>query len=309
MKITALAGGVGGAKLAHGLKALLSPDDFKIIVNTGDDFWHLGLYICPDLDTVMYTISDVANKKTGWGIQADTFHTMRALEKLGRSEWFNLGDIDLATHMERTRRIKKGESLTKITGELSVAFGLRHKIFPMTDVPVPTFVETCEFGLIPFQEYFVKYKFAPKIKRFIFKEIENAKPTEEVLRSLKESDAVVICPSNPFVSIDPILALKGIRELLRKKLVICVSPIVEGKAIKGPLGKMFKELGLDPNPLNISKHYADFLNVIYIDHKDHNYQKQISHNGIICIESDIILPNKTERIRLANQIIDYLKKK
>lgn len=309
MKITALAGGVGGAKLAQGLKELLSPEELKIIVNTGDDFWHLGLFICPDLDTVMYTLADIANKRTGWGIQADTFRTMSALEKLGRSEWFHLGDIDLATHLERTRRIRAGESLTKITQELSTALGLRHRILPMTDQYVPTFVETSEFGLIPFQEYFVKHHFSPKVNSFKFKDIEIANPTEEVLVSLNECDAVVICPSNPFVSIDPIIAIKGIKELLQKKLVVCVSPIVGGKAINGPLGKMFFELGYDPNPLNIAKHYSDFLNVIYIDHKDHIYQNQISRFGIICIESDIILPNIKERIRMAKQIIDYLKKK
>jgi len=306
MKITALAGGVGGAKLAHGFKEILSPKDFTVVVNTGDDFWHFGLYICPDLDTVMYNLAGISNPVTGWGIKNDTYQTMDALEKLGGPRWFQLGDKDFATHLERTRRIRKGESLSHVTKDISRKLGVEHKILPMTDSYVPTYVNTIEFGVIPFQDYFVKYHFSPKIKDFVFKDIEKAKPTREVIKNIIESDAVVVCPSNPFVSIDPILALEEIKEILFRKYVVCVSPIVDGKALKGPLAKMFTELEIDPNPINVAKHYYDFLNVIFIDHKDHKYQQAINHSSIICVESDIIMPNLKERIRLANEIINYL---
>lgn len=309
MKITALAGGVGGAKLAQGFKEILPPDEFSVIVNTGDDFWHLGLYICPDLDTVTYTLAGKANQKSGWGLAGDTFHMMAALKSLGGPDWFHLGDMDLATHLERTRSIHSGDSLTQVTKKISERFGVSHAILPMTDNYVPTFVITEEYGAIPFQEYFVKYRFSPIIKGFIFRDIEAASPTKEVLEKIEESNAIIICPSNPFVSIDPILSLRGMRELLKTKYVIGVSPIVAGKALKGPLAKMYQELGIDPNPHAIAMHYADILDVMYIHYQDKQYKESLNESGIICIEADIILPELKNRVRLANQLIKFIQSK
>ena len=217
MKITALAGGVGGAKLAHGFSKLLSSDEFTVIVNTGDDFEHFGLYISPDLDTVCYTLADWSNLTTEWGRRDETFHVLETIKDLGGPDWFSLGDKDLALHMERTRRLNEGYSLTDVSLELEKEMGILHKILPMCDEKVPTFVNTIEYGEIPFQEYFVLHKFKPTVKGFRFHGIENAKPSKAVLFSLQKADVIVICPSNPFVSINPIISLDGIKEILRKK--------------------------------------------------------------------------------------------
>lgn len=307
MRITALAGGVGGARLIQGFISILSPDEFTAVVNTGDDFWHLGLYICPDLDTVTYTAAGIANPETGWGVKDDSFLTLKALEEIRGPSWFKLGDKDLATHLERTRRLQVGQSLTEIATFFSHCFGIKHRILPMTDDGVFTHVIAQNNEELPFQEYFVKYNFEPKIKGVIFKGIDSALPSEQMMNALDKSDAVVICPSNPFVSIDPITSLKGVREILTNKYVICVSPILGGKAVKGPLAKMYLELGLEPNPHLIAQHYQDFLNVIYLDNRDAEFSRRIRQSSIIPIESDILLPDIKNRTRLAKEIIKHIR--
>ena len=309
MKITALAGGVGGAKLLEGLKELLEPDELTAIVNTGDDFWHLGLFICPDFDTILYTLSGVANPVTGWGIRDDTFITLEKINKMGGPSWFKLGDQDLATHILRTHLKKNGKNLTEISRILSAYFNVSHAILPMTNFEVPTFVRTKQYGEIPFQEYFVKYRFEPVIEGFIFRNIDNAKPSEEVMKSLRDSDAVIICPSNPFVSIDPIIHLEGIRSILLEKFVVCVSPIIGGLAIKGPLAKMFHEMNIKPSPSSIARYYEDFLDMIFIDYQDNEEITKIKRSSIIPIESDIFLPDKESRIRLAKEILKQIGRK
>ena len=305
MKFTALAGGVGGAKLAHGFSKLLSSDEFTVIVNTGDDFEHFGLYISPDLDTVCYTLAERSNLTTGWGRRDDTFHVLETIKKLGGPGWFSLGDKDLALHMERTRRLNEGYSLTDTSLELEKEMGIPHKILPMCDEKVPTLVNTIEYGEIPFQEYFVLHKFKPTVKGFRFQGIENAKPSQAVILSLQKADVIVICPSNPFVSINPIISLGGIKEILRNKYVIAVSPIIGGKAVKGPLGKMLMELGYNIHPLSILEIYKDFLDCLYIDHTDFTEEMKDGLSSIIIKSEKILLPDIVARKRLAENIIKH----
>jgi len=309
MKITALAGGVGGAKLAHGFSKLLSSDEFTVIVNTGDDFEHFGLYISPDLDTVCYTIAERSNLTTGWGRRDETFHVLETIKDLGGPDWFSLGDKDLALHMERTRRLNEGYSLTDTSLKLEKEMGILHKILPMCDEKVPTFVNTIEYGEIPFQEYFVLHKFMPTVKGFRFQGIENIKPSQAVILSLQNSDVIVICPSNPFVSINPIISLAGIKEILRNKYVIAVSPIIGGKAVKGPLGKMLRELGYNIHPLSILEIYKDFLDCLYIDHIDFTEEMKDGLSGIIIKSGKILLPDIVARKKLAENIIKHLEEK
>jgi LPPG:FO 2-phospho-L-lactate transferase len=231
MKIVALAGGVGGAKLVEGLAQHLSPDDLTIIVNTGDDFEHLGLNISPDLDTICYTLAGLVNPETGWGRQSDTFHVLHDIHKLGGPDWFHLGDRDFSTHIERTRRFRLGQSLTRITQSFCNAWGVKHLVLPMSDESVQTIVETVEEGELAFQEYFVHQKCIPQVKGFHFAGIQDARPASGVLDAIKNADGIVICPSNPWVSIDPILAVPGIHLAISGKLVVAVSPII-GRRLK-----------------------------------------------------------------------------
>ncbi len=306
MKLTALAGGVGGAKLAHGFSKLLSSDEFTVIVNTGDDFKHFGLDISPDLDTVCYTLADRSNLSTGWGRRDETFHVLETIRELGGPDWFSLGDKDLALHMERTRRLNEGHSLTDVSLELEREMGIQHKILPMCDEKVSTLVNTIEYGEIPFQEYFVLHKFMPIVKDFRFQGIENAKPSQAVILSLQEADVIVICPSNPFVSINPIISLDGIKEILRNKYVIAVSPIIGGKAVKGPLGKMLRELRYDVHPISILEIYKDFLNCFYIDTVDFTENMKNGLSGIIIKAEKILLPDIVARKKLAANIIKQI---
>jgi LPPG:FO 2-phospho-L-lactate transferase len=306
MKITALAGGVGGAKLAHGFSKLLDGDDFTVIVNTGDDFEHFGLYISPDMDTVCYTLAELSNFKTGWGRKDESFRVIETIKELDGPDWFLLGDKDLAFHLERTRKMKMGYSLTKTSLELEKVIGLRHKILPMCDEKVSTMVDTNEFGEIPFQEYFVKHKCKPVVKGFRFQGIESAKATQEVINSLDQADAIVVCPSNPFVSILPIISLIGIKEILKKKYVIAVSPIIEGAAVKGPLAKMLNELGWAIHPSSIFQMYQDFLNCWYIAPMDHDEETKDNASGIIVKEANIFLPDIYARKEFANTILKHI---
>jgi LPPG:FO 2-phospho-L-lactate transferase len=216
LKIVALAGGVGGAKLAHGLSQCLSPENLTIIVNTGDDFEHLGLYISPDLDTVCYNLAGINNPETGWGRNNETWKAMHNLTLLGGPNWFNLGDKDLVTNLERTRRLKCGEPLSEITRHFCRCWGIEHRIIPMSDDPVPTWVDT-ESGQLLFQEYFVRFKCQPRVKGFEFRNIKKAAPAPGVIQSISQADLIVICPSNPWVSIQPILSTPGIRQVLEKR--------------------------------------------------------------------------------------------
>jgi LPPG:FO 2-phospho-L-lactate transferase len=240
MKIVALAGGVGGAKLADGLAQLLPPENLTIIVNTGDDFEHLGMSISPDLDTVCYTLAGLVNPDTGWGRRQETFHVLENLQELGGPDWFRLGDRDLATHIERTRRLRESQPLSQITRAFCCAWGVRQLVLPMSDQPVRTMVDTTEDGELAFQEYFVHRKCKPKVKGFRFIGIATARPAAGVLEAIEHADGIVICPSNPWVSIDPILKITGIRSALATKIVIAVSPIIGGLTVKGPAANVHR---------------------------------------------------------------------
>ena len=309
MKIVALAGGVGGAKLAHGLAQILPPEDLTVIVNTGDDFEHLGLTICPDLDTVCYTLAGLANPETGWGRAGETWQAMTNLKRLGAPDWFNLGDQDLATHLERTRRLKAGQPLSHITRDFCAAWGVRHTVLPMSDDPVRTMVDTDE-GELPFQEYFVHRRCEPRVKGFRFAGVEVAAPAAGTREAIQSADAVVICPSNPWVSIDPILtvcrsdwqhrtAFGAVSDLR----IVAVSPIIAGKTVKGPAAKMFAELGIEPSALAVTSHYENFLSGIVVDSLDSELAKRIR---IPTLVTNTLMTSDADRARLAQETLDFI---
>jgi LPPG:FO 2-phospho-L-lactate transferase len=312
MKITALAGGVGGAKLAHGLAQILPPENLTVIVNTGDDFEHLGLYICPDLDTVCYTLAGLANPETGWGRVNETWNTIANVEKLGGPSWFRLGDQDIATHLERTRRLKEGQPLSQITKDFCKAWGIQHTVLPMSDAPVRTMVDTDE-GELTFQEYFVHRRCEPKVKGFRFDGVEEAEPAVGVKEALESADAIIICPSNPWVSVDPILKtltptslLQGERRRGQGKPVFAVSPIIGGKTVKGPAAKMSSELGIKPSALAVAKHYRTILTGFVLDNEDLNMQTEIKNLEIETLVTNTLMNNLTDRTRLAHDVLHFI---
>jgi len=269
--IIALSGGVGGAKLALGLSRIMPPEDLLVVVNTGDDFEHLGLSISPDIDTVAYTLAGLANREVGWGRHDETWSFMQTLEALGGETWFRLGDRDVALHVERTRRLKAGESLSAVTADLCRRLGIGPRVLPMTDDPVRTRLLT-EHGWLDFQEYFVHRRCEPVVSELQFQGAGAARPHPDFIAALSDEvlEAVVICPSNPFISVEPILAIPGVREALMacKAPIIAVSPIIAGRAVKGPTAKMMTELGLDPSAGTVAQRYADLLDGYVIDHAD-----------------------------------------
>jgi LPPG:FO 2-phospho-L-lactate transferase len=303
MKIVALAGGVGGAKLADGLAQALPPQNLTIIVNTGDDFEHLGLSISPDLDTVCYTLAGMANPETGWGRKGETFNLLNGLKKLGGPDWFRLGDRDMATHLERTRRMREGHPLSQITRDFCHVWGVNHSVLPMSDQPVHTIVETKD-GELAFQEYFVRQKCIPKVKGFRFAGIESAKPAPGVLNAIKQADAIVICPSNPWVSIDPILAVPEIRPAISSKPVVAVSPIIGERTVKGPAAKMFSEMGFPPTALSVAHHYDPFLSGFILDNLD---QELIQYFSIPIVFSNIVMKSHDDRRNLAQVVLNLVR--
>lgn len=302
MKIVAFAGGVGGAKLAQGLAQVVPPQDLTIIVNTGDDFEHLGLYICPDLDTVCYTLGGLANSETGWGRAGETWNTIANVEKLGGPAWFRLGDSDIATHLERTRRLKEGKPLSEITKEFCKAWGIEPTVLPMTNSPVRTMVDS-EEGELAFQEYFVHRQCQPRVKGFRFDGVEVAEPAPGVREALASADVVIFCPSNPWVSIDPILNV--IKEV--KKPVFAVSPIIGGKTVKGPAAKMYSELGIEPSAYAVANHYRTILKGFVLDNEDIEMKKEIQELGIATLVTNTLMKQLTDRARLANDVLHFIR--
>jgi LPPG:FO 2-phospho-L-lactate transferase len=305
VKFVVLAGGVGGAKLVHGLAMILPPDDLSIIVNTGDDFEYLGLNISPDLDTVCYTLTNLANPKTGWGRLDETWVTFNEIAALKGLDWFRLGDKDLATHLVRTARLKEGRKLSEITREFCEIWGAEHPVYPMSDDPVRTMVHTADGKVLGFQEYFVHQACQPVVNHFEFREIENARPLPQVLDAINTCDIVIIAPSNPWVSIDPILEIPGYREAISQKPVIAVSPLIGGKAIKGPAAKMFQELGITPCASAVAKHYHDLLTGFIFDNLDRVELEKIERWRIIALVTDILMKNNKDRLRLAREVIEF----
>jgi len=301
VKIVALAGGVGGAKLADGLAQILPPEDLTVIVNTGDDFEHLGLTICPDIDTVCYTLAGLANPDTGWGTAGETWNTIANVEKLGGPAWFRLGDQDIATHLERTRRLKEGQSLSQVTRDFCKAWGIQPTVLPMSDSPVRTMVDSDE-GELAFQEYFVHRQCQPRVRGFRFDGVEVAEPAPGAKEALKSADAVVFCPSNPWVSIDPIL--KVIKNM--DKPVVAVSPIIGGKTVKGPAAKMYAELGIEPSVLAVANHYRTILTGFVLDNADSNIESVIKDLKIKTLVTDTLMNQPADRKRLANDVLFFI---
>jgi LPPG:FO 2-phospho-L-lactate transferase len=304
----ALSGGVGGAKLALGLSKKLTAEALKVIVNTGDDFEHLGLTICPDLDTLTYTLSGLNNTDTGWGRMGETWTFMGALAQLGGENWFQLGDGDLALHVERTRRLAAGQTLSAITAELTSRLGIEIDIIPMSDDPVRTFVQTAE-GPLAFQHYFVRDQCEPVVTGFEFRGAPTATPSPAALRALSDSElgAVVICPSNPFISIDPILAIPELRAAIDSTSapVIAVSPIVGGRAIKGPTAKMMLELGLDQSAVSVARHYQGLIDGFVLDSVDEDARAEIKAMGMAVKITNTLMNSLEDRVSLATDVLEF----
>jgi LPPG:FO 2-phospho-L-lactate transferase len=301
--VVALSGGVGGAKLAHGLSRIVPPHNLLLIANTGDDFEHLGLAISPDLDTLMYTLAGLNNPQTGWGIRDETWMFMAALERLGGETWFKLGDQDLATHVERTRRLRAGEPLSRITADFCSRLKVAAQIAPMTDDKVRTRLRTSD-GWLDFQDYFVRRRCEPVIKDIVFEGAATAKPHPQFLSSLRDHRlrAVIICPSNPFISIDPILALPGVRQAFSDCAapVVAISPIIGGQAVKGPTAKMMAELGVDVSAAAVARHYGGILDGYVVDRID---REGCSGLGVPIVADDALMLTVADRERLAQTVL------
>jgi len=302
LRIVALAGGVGGAKLVQGLAYLLPPSQLRTIVNTGDDFEHLGLTICPDVDTVMYTLAGVANPKTGWGVEGETFHCLESIRRLGGASWFRLGDRDLATHLLRTQKLREGMRLTEVTHRLAKSFGVQHPLLPMADAAFRTRVIT-DKGELAFQDYFVRQACEPRVVGFRWEAAEDTGPTQEVMAALAWADVVVICPSNPFVSIDPILALPGVRDAVAARPVLAVSPIIGGEAVKGPAAKMFRELIGEPSALAVAEVYRGLLAGFFVDRIDAEQAGDIEKQGVTVRVAQTLMPGLKQRVDLAREVL------
>lgn len=306
--ILALCGGVGGAKLALGLSRTLRPDELLIAVNTGDDFLHLGLHISPDLDTVMYTLAGAADPERGWGLAGETWNFMEAIARFEGSDWFRLGDRDLATHVYRTRALQHGLGLAEVTKSLCDAFGIVHRVLPMTDDPLQTIIATDQ-GDLPFQDYFVRLDCRPRVRSVRFNWVEMARPHPEfaALLNNRELRAVILCPSNPFLSIDPILSLEGVRPGLQSTPapVVAVSPIVGGKALKGPAARIMEELGMAPGNLALAEYYRDFLDGLIIDRIDEHEAAAIEKLGIKVKIADTVMRSMQDRIDLAETTLEF----
>ena len=311
--VLALSGGVGGAKLALGLADELPAGELHILVNTGDDFEHLGLHISPDIDTLLYTLSGLANQKLGWGLADESWNTMDSLERLGGETWFRLGDRDMATHLWRRQQLSTGASISEVTALLAQRLGVTAAVYPMSDDAVRTMVHTAG-GNLAFQHYFVRDQCRPAVTGFSFEGISAARPSRQVLRHLKDQrvSRVIICPSNPFVSVDPILQVPGLWLALRDNPapVILVSPIVAGQALKGPAAKMMAELGVPATALGVAQHYCSrypgLLDCFVIDDSDAELANEISSLGVQVAISSTIMNSREDKQRLARFTLDIL---
>ena len=300
--VVCLAGGVGGAKLADGLARVVAPERLTIIVNTGDDFTHLGLKVCPDLDTVMYTLGGVANTETGWGRADESWRAIEEVTRLGGPDWFRLGDLDLATHLTRTQALQDGATLTAATRQLHAGFGIAPAVLPMSDQPAPTLIETTTGEILPFQVWFVRERWQPAVRRVVLP--EDVRATATVIRALETADIVIMAPSNPFVSIDPILNVYPIRALLEDtpQTVIAVSPIVGGQAIKGPAAKMMTEMGLDSTAGAVAGYYGHMIDGFVYDVQDDGLAVE-EGLGLLC--TDTVMKTAGDRQRLAEETLAF----
>jgi len=306
MKVCALAGGVGGAKLASGLQDVLPPGELSVVVNTADDFDLWGLHICPDLDTVMYALAGISNPETGWGIVNESFETLNMLESYGEETWFKLGDRDLATHILRTSSMRSGETLTEVTAGLSIALGVESAVLPMSDDPVSTVLETAE-GRLEFQEYFVRRGQRDEVLGIELRGIQDAGPTERVLAAVSAADAIVLCPSNPVVSVGPILALPGMTEALISSSApkVAVSPIVGGRALKGPADRMLASLGHEVSATGVARMYAGLVDGMVVDRTDEGERAGIEVLGMRVLVTQSVMRDAEDRALLASETLEF----
>jgi LPPG:FO 2-phospho-L-lactate transferase len=304
LKITALAGGVGASKLLLGLYEVMDPSLLTIIVNTGDDIVLHGLKISPDLDIVTYTLAGVVDPAKGWGIRGESFHALKRLAAYGRPNWFNLGDRDLATHIHRTAMLAEGKTLSQAADSIRTALRVKSRILPMSDDPVPTMIDSNE-GPLHFQEYLVKRRAEPIVKGIHFANIESAQPAPGVLEAIRDADRILICPSNPLISIRPILAVPQIRDQLRthKEKIFAVCPIVGGKSLKGPSDKMLAQSGHSPTALGVAKLYADFTGTFVIDPADKAQSSAIAALGMKVAILPTIMKTRAQKRKLARALL------
>ncbi len=305
--ILALSGGVGGAKLVQGLAAHLPADRLAVVVNTADDFEHLGLYISPDVDTVMYTLAGLASKERGWGLADETWHALEMLGRYGAETWFRLGDRDLATHILRTHALRQGRPLSEVTAELCRRLGVGVQVIPMTDDRVSTYIET-PMGWLHFQEYFVREGCKPPVRGLQIRGLETATPSPAFRQALAEAEAVILTPSNPVVSLGPILGLPGVREALRTSRAtrVAVTPLIGGEAVKGPTVPLMRAMGWTPTAAGVARLYADFLDVFVLDERDAVLRPEIEALGLRVHVTDTLMRSDADKVRLAGEVLGVL---
>lgn len=307
-QVLALSGGVGGARLAWGLAQILPPEQLAIVANTGDDFEHLGLTICPDLDTLMYTLSGRADPAQGWGLAGETWQVHQALEALGGPTWFQLGDGDLATHLYRSHRLAEGATLSEVTSELCARLGVAPRLLPMSDAPLRTMVDTAA-GELSFQQYFVGEQCQPAVTGFRFAAAPDARLQPQCAELLASGNlaAVIICPSNPFVSVAPMLALPGVPDALRNAGVpiVAVSPIIGGQAVKGPTAKIMAELGLEVSALGVARHYQGLIDGFVIDEVDAGASAAIAELGMAVTTAPTLMRTAADKCALATRVLAF----
>ncbi len=302
MRVVALAGGTGSAKLLRGLASLVR--DLTVVSNVGDNFWAQGLYVCPDVDIAMYTLAGVANPATGWGLRGDTFRTLSQLGALGEETWFALGDLDMATHLVRTRLLKEGRSLTQATDSLRMAFGVSQKILPLTDDHVETRVVT-RAGSLHLQEFWVRERGRPAVRKVEYSGAGKASPTPSVRKAVAQADRIVVCPANPVTSVGPMLAVPGFLEDLSSSRgrVTALSPMVGRAPFSGPAGKLMKAFGVRPDSAGVAKMYSRFLDAVVIDSRDADMAPEIERTGVKCATSDTLMKTPDDEVRLSKELL------
>ncbi|PKB72962.1 MAG: 2-phospho-L-lactate transferase [SAR202 cluster bacterium Io17-Chloro-G7] len=303
-KVLAFAGGVGGAKLALGLCRIVHPERLVICVNTGDDDSFHGLHVSPDLDTMMYTLAGLSDPDFGWGLHGDTFTALSMLKQYGADTWFNLGDRDFATHIRRTQLLGQGATLSQVTQELCRSLGVEHQVIPMSDDPLRTVLETHD-GDLSMQDYFVRQRAQPVVNAVRYDGAQEAKPSPGLESALSDAEIIVFCPSNPFLSLGPILAVTGVADMLEKSTAkrIAVSPIVGGDSVKGPAGKIMAELGQEVSCVGVAKQYRNYCDVLVIDQQDSDRASEIEELGVTPVVEPIIMQTESEKVALARTVI------
>lgn len=303
--VLALAGGVGGAKLALGLARILPPERLAIVVNTGDDEQFHGLHVSPDLDTMTYTLSGLYNPETGWGIHGDTFETLQMLNRLGADTWFNLGSRDFAMHIRRTELLAQGFSLSEVTSQLTAKLGIGHRIIPMSDQPVRTVLETDD-GTLSMQEYFVKRRAEPVVNSMGYVGSADARPSPEFAAALDAAAAIVICPSNPLLSVAPVLSIPGVRDAIASHWAprVAVSPIVGGTAVRGPAGKIMQELGAEVSAVGVAREYREICDALVLDSQDQNLAAAVAAEGVEAAVMPTIMQTDDDKVQLAERVLE-----